>query len=535
MLKGFDLSSYQSDDYDISGVDFVIVKVDEGKNFPDDNWEVKANRVLAAGKLLGLYHYARPDLNSDYNIEADGFVNYIRPYIGKAILALDWEGESLSQPTVWAKNWLTKVKQVTGATPFLYTSASVETNYNWAGVANIFPLWVAQYGVARPEVETWNEWIIWQFTDTPVDQNYFRGTAEEWLQYAGNNPTTWISKNNFLTQSEMENNATLFYNYFITKGWSVESICGMLGNIQSESTVNPGIWENLDPWGDPDAHGYGLVGWTPYTRITDWLTAHNYPIDSGEGQCAKIVEEMEHPEIEVTWIETDGYPLSFREFSTSTQTPEYLALAFLANYERPYDPNQPQRATQARAWYTFFTGGYTFVPRLDDTGLRNNPYYYDLNPFYQAGVGLPNCTCYAWGRVYEITNERPDKLSLGDGNDWYEESINNGLNGGMTPQLGAVLCTHYLIPGEDYGGHVSVVEQINDDGSIVVSNSGYPSSFFWIETLYPPDYIADWMLKNNDVHIDGFIYLPNRPIGPLPPDPPYPSDGMPWIYYLKLF
>nr|DAQ05978.1 MAG TPA: Morphogenesis protein 1 wall, phi29, hydrolase, infection [Caudoviricetes sp.] len=31
-------------------------------------------------------------------------------------------------------------------------------------------------------------------------------------------------------------------------------------------------------------------------------------------------------------------------------------MAFLANYERPLDPNQPSRGTQAQEWYEFLGG-----------------------------------------------------------------------------------------------------------------------------------------------------------------------------------
>ena len=54
---------------------------------------------------------------------------------------------------------------------------------------------------------------------------------------------------------------------------------------------------------------------------------------------------------------------------------------------------------------------YTFTPRLNDNGMMNNPYWYANNPFWQAQTtpphdyGLPNCTCYAWGRVLEILTE----------------------------------------------------------------------------------------------------------------------------------
>ena len=38
-----------------------------------------------------------------------------------------------------------------------------------------------------------------------------------------------------------------------------------------------------------------------------------------------------------------------------------------------------------------------YIPRLTRDGMRGNPYWYSRNPFYQYNVGLPNCTCYAWG------------------------------------------------------------------------------------------------------------------------------------------
>ena len=43
-----------------------------------------------------------------------------------------------------------------------------------------------------------------------------------------------------------------------------------------------------------------------------------------------------------------------------------------------------------------------FTPRLNDNGILNNPKWYSDNPFYQSGYGMPNCTCYAWGRFWEV-------------------------------------------------------------------------------------------------------------------------------------
>ena len=72
----------------------------------------------------------------------------------------------------------------------------------------------------------------------------------------------------------------------------------------------------------------------------------------------RILYEVEN---NIQWIATSTYNYSFREFTQSTDTPYNLALAFLANYERPADPNQPARGTQAEYWYEFL-GGLTPIP-----------------------------------------------------------------------------------------------------------------------------------------------------------------------------
>lgn len=144
---------------------------------------------------------------------------------------------------------------------------------------------------------------------------------------------------------EMKNNAKLFSVYFLNKGWSLNAICGMLGNIQTESFINPGIWESLDEGNVKN--GYGIVQWTPSTKYTDWAGAD---YKNGNKQCERIIYEMENG---IQWYATSSYNMTFKQFSTSTQTPTYLAKAFIENYERPFDTNQPIRGTQAEFWYNY--------------------------------------------------------------------------------------------------------------------------------------------------------------------------------------
>ena len=72
-----------------------------------------------------------------------------------------------------------------------------------------------------------------------------------------------------------------------------------------------------------------------------------------DNNISRILYEVEN---NIQWIATSTYNYSFYEFTQSTDTPYNLALAFLANYERPADPNQPARGTQAEFWYEYLGG-----------------------------------------------------------------------------------------------------------------------------------------------------------------------------------
>jgi hypothetical protein len=160
-----------------------------------------------------------------------------------------------------------------------------------------------------------------------------------------------ISKNAFLSLEEMTINAEYILTWLTGKGWTKNAICGTLGNMQTESTINPGIWQNLDEGNT--SLGFGLVQWTPSTKYTDWCHDRGLIPEEMNSNLERIIYEVENG---LQWISTSGYPLSFKEFTLSTETPEYLAQAFLKNYERPYDQNQPNRSSQARYWWDNLKG-----------------------------------------------------------------------------------------------------------------------------------------------------------------------------------
>lgn len=157
-----------------------------------------------------------------------------------------------------------------------------------------------------------------------------------------------ISANRYLSTTEQQINATYIKDALLAAGWTINAICGMLGNMQAESTINPGIWQNLTV---NTSNGFGLVQWTPATKLIEWCSDNGLDYTDIDAQLARINYEAANG---VQFYPTDTYPITFAEFIKSTESPEYLAGAFLYNYERPAEYNITPRQTNARTWFTFF-------------------------------------------------------------------------------------------------------------------------------------------------------------------------------------
>ena len=106
----------------------------------------------------------------------------------------------------------------------------------------------------------------------------------------------------------------------------------------------------------------------------------------------------------------------------------------------------------------------------------DNPYYFSrMNPFYAAGYGMPNCTAYAYGRIYEILGYKPN-LSVWNAGQWWFDNINYGWYAyGSTPAPGAVACWDKW---DAQNGHVAVVEEVYDNGTVLMSESSWSGKMF---------------------------------------------------------
>lgn len=152
-------------------------------------------------------------------------------------------------------------------------------------------------------------------------------------------------------------------------------------------------------------------------------------------------------------------------------------------------------------------------PRLT-APAKDNPYYTTYSPFYIAGVGMPNCTAYSWGRIAELKQvtsyqDALDKVHLCRMNarQWWDYT-QDGYSRGDRPVPGAVAVFEGIATnaaGKHYG-HVMIVEKVEDD-TVTLSGSdadvdGSGGRYFYVDEMAMDE------LRDPSYHggLLGFIY-----------------------------
>lgn len=172
---------------------------------------------------------------------------------------------------------------------------------------------------------------------------------------------------------------------------------------------------------------------------------------------------------------------------------------------------------------------YQFSARTNPplpTNESDVPFWFSSrNPYYTSGYGLPNCPCYALGRINELQalNGLDDvKIdgTLGNAGKWGSSGyIGQTWKKSSTPFLGSIA----VFTRGSEAGHVAIVEEIYENGRVKLSNSGWSSTnrtpsnpkWFWIS-----DNIN---VKNWAGYTFHYYLLPPYIDGE--PTPPEPSGG----------
>lgn len=205
-LKGVDIHPAFQPGFPVGDddLDFVFVKATEGTGYTA-GFRPVAEKVLAEGRLLGLYHFIGGDGGA---AEAEYFVKQVRSYVGRAMLCLDWEGKGA---TTGLKAWafVSKVHELTGVWPVVYGNRGDVSSINGADGAKVKAhcgLWLAAWvssslgawpnsdrtsGLAGWSMAMWQCGIFSAAAsrerfgyNAEIDVDWFYGNREAWMAYA---------------------------------------------------------------------------------------------------------------------------------------------------------------------------------------------------------------------------------------------------------------------------------------------------------------------------------------------------------------
>lgn len=174
-----------------------------------------------------------------------------------------------------------------------------------------------------------------------------------------------------LTTAQMNANAEYIYSFLRDQGFTKQAACGVLGNMQAESVINPGIWEVKDN----TSYGYGLVQWTPATKFLNRAVSQGTiaaataaAVDALANNAPKTLMDAE---LEcLIWgctsggeffspassMQHSGYSMTFANYKASTLSASILAVVFHDHFERSADGTTGlnKRSTYATNWYNYF-------------------------------------------------------------------------------------------------------------------------------------------------------------------------------------
>lgn len=255
-MNGIDISGHQKG-IDLSQVpcDFVIIKATQGISFVSADFQRQVTQALSLGKLTGVYHYAN---GAGVEGEVNHFIDTIRPYLGKVILCLDWEGQQNSKfdDYKYCESLLEAIKEKTGKIPFLYMSKSVCRQYKWEKGRN-FPLWAAQYKKQAPTTYTDTPWTdskgfgawdvpdIYQYSSVGRLTGYSKNldldiayiTAMEWNKYASGDDVLHIDIKPVLRKGDRNEYVASWQRYLNENGYCCGKADGIFGSATEKAVI----------------------------------------------------------------------------------------------------------------------------------------------------------------------------------------------------------------------------------------------------------------------------------------------------------
>jgi GH25 family lysozyme M1 (1,4-beta-N-acetylmuramidase) len=168
MLRGIDVSAYQSSSYGTDGLSFVFIKATEGRSYVNPKLGAQTKHGRDAGLVVGFYHFLWP---GHLEAQAEYFVEHAPEKAGD-ILAVDWETTSEGTHASNAEKdlFIRRLKEMRPHNQVvLYTNRDHWLNVDRTSYAGD-GLWIADYvSAGHPRIKA--KWRFHQYTSDPHDKD----------------------------------------------------------------------------------------------------------------------------------------------------------------------------------------------------------------------------------------------------------------------------------------------------------------------------------------------------------------------------
>jgi len=189
---------------------------------------------------------------------------------------------------------------------------------------------------------------------------------------------------------------------------------------------NGNKWELINWEGKEDAYGGKEIQWKPENNGKYWLFSY--------------------------YMERDGnayFDISWDKISNSS----------------PVESNNNSQVYTAQAFVNSW---------------QNLPEYTNRNPFPDKGQ---NCTWYAHGRMLQLGYSKAALDTMWGNAGTWDNTAKNGATVSNTPQAPSIAVWEPGVGGAGGVGHVAVVERVNSDGSILISESNWDKTQYNTRTI----------------------------------------------------
>lgn len=151
-----------------SGIRYTYIRACVGSSFIDSQFRRNCREARRHGIRTGFYHYVTARSVEQARRQARFFARTIAPCRYDLRPALDFESFGrLNKEEInrIALAYMQELERLTRHRPAIYSDSSNAVNTFTDRRLTRYPLWVAAYGVQRPETGNWSSYSMWQYAD----------------------------------------------------------------------------------------------------------------------------------------------------------------------------------------------------------------------------------------------------------------------------------------------------------------------------------------------------------------------------------